>query len=208
MTEITENQEHTEFDSALDAFEARANRSVLIAIVIAGLIFLAYFFRFMSASVSNDPSGWGQFGDYVGGIMNPVISGLALYWVTQSIVMQKKELHATRKSLRESAFSQERQARSFAIASKLQFINLQVESIDSQISAKQAYQIQILQTVQTNGKTAILIDKSGAEGSYPSLLKEIENDISVLTTARKRFLSAAEKVDPAMSHEISLLKTL
>ncbi len=42
----------------------------------------AYFLKFYNSSFSNDPANWGQFGDYIGGILNPIISLLNLIILT------------------------------------------------------------------------------------------------------------------------------
>jgi hypothetical protein len=47
------------------------------------------------------PEQWGQFGDFIGGLMNPIISGLALLALVVSIRLQKTELAETRKSIDE-----------------------------------------------------------------------------------------------------------
>jgi hypothetical protein len=43
------------------------------------VVLITYSARFYSYSFSNDPAHWGQFGDYIGGILNPIVTGLALF---------------------------------------------------------------------------------------------------------------------------------
>jgi hypothetical protein len=59
----------------------------LAAVVILGTFaaYLGYFALAINAPRSTDPASWGQFGDYIGGILNPVIALFAFYWLTQSI---------------------------------------------------------------------------------------------------------------------------
>lgn len=47
------------------------------------------------------PEQWGQFGDFIGGLMNPIISGLALLGLVVSINSQREELAVTRASIDE-----------------------------------------------------------------------------------------------------------
>ena len=51
---------------------------------------LAWFWGFNKQALSTDSSVWGAFGDFVGGILNPVIAYLAFYWLTRSVIIQKK----------------------------------------------------------------------------------------------------------------------
>lgn len=49
------------------------------------------------------PEEFGQFGDFVGGLLNPMIAGLALYWLTQSVAIQQREMSDTRRTLEQTA---------------------------------------------------------------------------------------------------------
>lgn len=50
-------------------------------------------------SFSYDSEIWGTFGDFIGGILNPIIAFAAFYWLTQSVLIQKKELSKTQNIL-------------------------------------------------------------------------------------------------------------
>ncbi|SJZ94978.1 putative phage abortive infection protein [Photobacterium toruni] len=60
-------------------------------------------------SISLDSSSWGTFGDFMGGILNPVIALLAFYWLVESVLIQKTELSATQKILQETEQTQKKQ---------------------------------------------------------------------------------------------------
>ena len=38
----------------------------------------SYILEFHSSSISSDPAAWGQFGDYIGGVLNPILTLLNL----------------------------------------------------------------------------------------------------------------------------------
>jgi large-conductance mechanosensitive channel len=71
-----------------------------IGLVIVGF----YFFNFNSHILKNegwwkvfqnlsaDTGNWGTFGDYVGGILNPVIAAFAFYLIAKTFELQKREL--------------------------------------------------------------------------------------------------------------------
>jgi hypothetical protein len=72
--------------------------SVLLAFVVIDL----YFYQFKTIfSVGQD--AWGQFGDYIGGLLNPLFSFTALCALFYTIKLQSKELHESTEQLKNSA---------------------------------------------------------------------------------------------------------
>ncbi len=78
---------------------------VLVILVGIGLVIVGfYFFNFNSHILKNegwwkvlqnlsaDAGNWGVFGDYVGGILNPVIAAFAFYLIAKTYELQKREL--------------------------------------------------------------------------------------------------------------------
>lgn len=90
--------------------------ATLVGIAVAVVGF--YMFNFHKGlSVENEI--WGTFGDYVGGILNPVIAGFAFYLIAETYKLQKKELEATRKLLQVSADAQKDQIKLAALTARL-----------------------------------------------------------------------------------------
>jgi large-conductance mechanosensitive channel len=96
----------------------KTNMAVSIVILIAVIVFSFYFINFHH-SFSDDNGKWGTFGDYVGGILNPIIAGFALYLIAESYKLQKKELEETRKLLKVSTDAQINQIKIAAITALL-----------------------------------------------------------------------------------------
>lgn len=85
-----------------DELIPKAKTSLYWALALAIVLSVAYFVWFWvihRVPPSKDPSSWGTFGDFIGGVMNPIVALLALYWLTQSISIQKQELQDTRRVL-------------------------------------------------------------------------------------------------------------
>jgi fumarate reductase subunit C len=99
---------------------------LLVWILAAALVFMlvvlaVYVLRFGTAPFSDDPSAWGQFGDFMGGTLNPLLAFLTLIALTATITLQfrqlaisakelrlsRQELHETRAELQRSAKAQE-----------------------------------------------------------------------------------------------------
>jgi hypothetical protein len=67
---------------------------------------------------SDDPQHWGQLGDYVGGLLNPVFGFLSVFALLVTLVLQSRELRLSRDALKvsqdELKLSREEQAKSAA----------------------------------------------------------------------------------------------
>lgn len=75
----------------------------VIAVAVLALLGVAgaYFWTFEGA-VANSQATWGQFGDYMGGVLNPIFGLGALFALLYTIVLQVQELHETRQEMRRS----------------------------------------------------------------------------------------------------------
>jgi hypothetical protein len=113
------------------------------------LILGVYAWNFFGRAPAPDPEQWGQFGDYIGGILNPITALLAFYWLTRSVLLQKEEMQRTAEALIDSARHQaamaaqaERAARinaSSALLASVQadvdFYRAKLTKIDSDLTA-------------------------------------------------------------------------
>lgn len=122
---------------------ARLERSISRAKVLAAAAFLlapsSYLFWFwfvnsQSLSVSSDD--WGTFGDFIGGVLNPLVAFFAFYWLTQSIKLQKEELSETRIALAEASRAQKEQAQHQYLANKLLALDSKLRISQSEVEYK------------------------------------------------------------------------
>jgi len=72
--------------------------SINVAVLLIGL----YFWEFSNV-LAEKQDVWGQFGDYVGGILNPLFSLTALFALLYTIKLQSTELHESTEQLKASA---------------------------------------------------------------------------------------------------------
>lgn len=69
----------------------------------AAVLVIGFFtFKFFGP-LSDDPGRWGQFGDYVGGVLNPTFSFLALLALLATLGLQIRELRISARELKNSA---------------------------------------------------------------------------------------------------------
>ncbi|WP_341744158.1 putative phage abortive infection protein [Azonexus hydrophilus] len=69
--------------------------AVIAAIVVGG----SYALFFWGESASSDPEQWGQLGDYLGGVLNPVFGFLSVFALLVALVLQTRELRLSRQSV-------------------------------------------------------------------------------------------------------------
>jgi uncharacterized membrane protein len=72
----------------------------LIAVIVIICAYLANFLPIFGLSWSADSAVWGQFGDYVGGTLNPILSFLSVVLLIRSLSLQTEANEALKNELR------------------------------------------------------------------------------------------------------------
>lgn len=75
---------------------------VSVAGVAIATVFGSYAFNFyfkLKYNISNDPAIWGQFGDYIGGILNPLLSFVSIFLLIKSLDIQSEANYTLRNEL-------------------------------------------------------------------------------------------------------------
>lgn len=75
---------------------------VTAAVLVAFAVIYAYFVNFKGQPVSGDPQHWGQLGDFVGGLVNPVVGLATVILVFLTLILQRHELQASLAELKRS----------------------------------------------------------------------------------------------------------
>lgn len=102
MTEQIGNTDSEGLSSEIDRWKFAL--TAIGAALIGG--YFVYFSWLMNLPLAENADKWGAFGDYFGGLMNPVVAFAAFYWLTRSVKLQKEELAETRHELKEAASAQ------------------------------------------------------------------------------------------------------
>lgn len=194
----------------IDNLEKRVRLSiqfVLTVSIIVPSIYMLWFWLANNLSISNDAEKWGQLGDFIGGIANPIIAFFAFYWLATSVILQKTELAETRKSLEASQQAQEEQAKTVLISAKLQYLNINLETINSQIIAETTYVNQLIQQAQIHGSQFTVTTRSGDQSKLLTILPEINLQISALSKRRDKLIAQAETIAPDLALPIPDVRT-
>jgi hypothetical protein len=161
------------------------------------LIFYAAWFSFNNGlELSKDAGIWGQFGDFVGGVLNPLIAFSAFFWLATSVRLQKAELNATRKTLADTLETQEVQAKTVLLSTKLQHLSIQIDALNSQIQSERVYVNQLIQQAQIHGTKYTVINKFGNDEKLDTLLPSLNLTIDALSDQRDDLVALAKKIAP------------
>jgi hypothetical protein len=112
---------------------ARFRSALFVVVVLVLVTYTVWFYRQNGLPLSNDPGSWGQFGDFVGGLLNPLIAYAAFHWVTKSVLIQGKELAETRSALRDAAQAQLDQAKHTRLSIQVSALRSIIDAATSNI---------------------------------------------------------------------------
>lgn len=72
------------------------------AFLIATVAFATYLYKFGRLGFSSDQSQWGEFGDFLGGVINPVVGIVTVFLLLITVILQRKELRNSIEEMRKS----------------------------------------------------------------------------------------------------------
>lgn len=84
---------------------------LLVPAVCAAVAISTYAVTFRNLPATENPQAWGTFGDFLGGLLNPLVSTLTLFVAIGVWRLQRDELELTRKELEQSKLAMEDQAK-------------------------------------------------------------------------------------------------
>jgi len=149
MSDMTTNNSGND-SIDLDKIDKDITKHRLRAFLIIILIVVLYLFL-ADKPLSESAQSWGTFGDFIGGILNPIFALFAFYWLTYSVRLQIKELKDTRAELQKAANAQVETAihqeniaelEKQNVETQKNILELQGKSLITQIKANESQQNQ------------------------------------------------------------------
>lgn len=138
-----------------------ARKGMFYILGFAVLLLLVYFLWFggaLSQPLSEKTGTWGAFGDFFGGIMNPVVALFATYWLINSIRLQQGELADTRQALQEATINQASMAKTSKTTAILESLSSRLSSINIELQSAKQIKLFYLEQLVATGDGAILRD--------------------------------------------------
>lgn len=162
--------------------------------------FFVFWFSLIQAEPLSDTVGeWGQFGDYIGGLLNPVVALFAFHWLTRSVKIQKEELSETKKALQESKEAQERQAETALAAARIQSLNIELNLIATELASWYSRRNSVMECGYNTGFYHPVIDENGDRVDPKEALAVINSKINDLKAAQSNLLSRIGEIQANMA---------
>ena len=160
---------------------------------IALIALIAYAVRFRTSDWANDPAAWGQLGDYLGGILNPIVAFAAFMWLVESVRIQRNELSETKEALQKSQKAQQDQANTSLLASRIQALNVELAGVTNHLAHFRTKQLQLLQYQNTTPPNTIgpptnYLDELGKHVKVSEGIAEVSKEIQSLVEKEARLL--------------------
>lgn len=137
-----------------------------IAIFMFIIVIIAYISNFHEQSLSKDSGDWGTFGDYMGGILNPILAFLSFLALLQTIKIQSRELKASREELE---LTREELARS-ADAQKEQSNSIKIQNFENTFFNMINLHNEIIRNINFNSELKFEYDRLNIYANYKKLL--------------------------------------
>lgn len=116
--------------------------------------YFTYFVLVVGLPAAVDPDKWGTFGDFFGGLMNPIVAFAAFYWLTQSVKLQKQELADTRAELRAAAEAQRQLVENGVLTARLSALAALANAAHDDLAINRQIQESIVADVPTESRVA------------------------------------------------------
>lgn len=171
----------------LDADIRKWNRFIFLLFIIPVAIYVTWFWGFNSGSISKDADAWGQFGDYMGGILNPLVAFAAFYWLTQTVKLQKEELIETQKALADSAQSQAKQATYAQVSVRIAALTALIDAIRLKILTLEAQAERNLEKISPHACSSCGINGAVEMNQRILQRKQIEIHLGNLTKECEKY---------------------
>ncbi|MBA4256404.1 MAG: hypothetical protein C0445_11070 [Polaromonas sp.] len=132
---------------------------LLVPAVCAAAAIVTYAVTFRDLPATENPQAWGTFGDFLGGLLNPLVSTLTLFVAISVWRLQRGELELTRKELEQTKLAMEEQAKTAEQQRQEQrffdLLNVYQRTVDSISHLTEKTHRDTIETVTTNGKSAL-----------------------------------------------------
>ena len=197
-----------------DILDKRLRVSLWLLFGFAISAVIAYFVWF--GAINNVPASltadaWGEFGDFVGGVMNPLVAACALYWLTMSVRLQKQELAAaraelqlTRNELAAASSAQREQARLALLSTRINSLNMRLSTTTAELEYIRGRLGYVLQRMDDKGPHTMINDVAvGKTIPAHSVANGFEEKMDFLYKREGEIMKELERIDGLINAEMT-----
>jgi len=181
------------------SIERHMSRPILAFFVFAALVVFAYagwFGWHLQLPLSEKSETWGQLGDYVGGLLNPLISGAALIWLIRSVHIQTTQLKDARRALASAEKAQEEQARLNRTSAERESLNLRLSAVINELGHYRSTMNVWLRNANMKDRESAVLDEDGEIVPVKTAIAATRKRLHELTQEKDTLLQALEKLRP------------
>jgi large-conductance mechanosensitive channel len=158
---------------------------IFVVSLIATIVIPSYLIKFSNFSIchpnfSTTNGDWGTFGDYIGGILNPIIAFCALYWIVKTYHLQNEELKDTKKELEIANKTQKKQVELAALTALLNTKLMQLDGLNSEIQ------------IPTNERKSLHVNTppfNGNKVTFDNVYEKLTKEINSLSKKKEELKS-------------------
>ncbi|UZE31143.1 putative phage abortive infection protein [Pseudomonas asplenii] len=184
----------------LDSTVIKLSAVILVIALACALSAILIYRRNFSGDYLIDHAAWGQFGDFFGGTLNPILAMLSLFAILGALVIQSRELSHSTSALREQSEYLNLQAFENTFFSMVHLYNENVKTLDLEDTEdKEEY---------SQGRGAFRLLLLRLEGNYESAKKYHStgrDEREIISHAYKIFLADNDRF---IGHYIGSLKSI
>ncbi len=142
-------------------------------LIFVGLLVISvvgfYFLRFGGNPISNNPNDWGPFGDFFGGVLNPIIGGAGLLLLFSTIKQNEKALEQAKEMIEQGQ-----------AALELNALEMKASRVELSQATKAQEELARIESENLKHKK-ILIQQEMYEREVESRIKEINSFLNMKT---------------------------
>lgn len=150
--------------------------SMIVGFVLASLggVVVLYVVNFGHLGLSQDTDDWGSFGDYVGGVLNPIVAFAALAVLAYSVSIQRRELHEARKTMRAQADHAEDMVYLSALVAVIEYHERTMQVLQDELRGLPAQGTALQNTLVQDRKAQLQTEIQTATRKRDGLLVKVE----------------------------------
>lgn len=192
--------------------EKKTLGGMTIGIVLLFLLTLGFyahhFFQITDNKLSPVASDWGVFGDFIGGLFNPIVSMVMLLILFRSYLIQRTELRKTVEALSGAAEDQEKQTKMAAYQGQMDVFATQIETKRIQISAINTELNRVAEPFPLDRGVTFNRMRFSTTGEEVNGDEQVRREIDNLNRSKAKLMSQIEDLETGMQNLADNMRAL
>lgn len=171
------------------------------AFFVAIMAYAQQFHRHLGLGFSESQAVWGAFGDFIGGLLNPLCAYMAFIWLVRSYALQKTELAETRLTLKDTLDTQTRQVELTLLSTQTQALSIRLSALGSTLSSLRSKHARAVSHANVHGLGHSLVTDDGRYTEVHLEIRKLHETILIAEKAENAIVSELNKLMPFADEE-------